>query len=499
MHGPTRRETAFGLVEGARIQGEGFEVCAWLGIPYAAPPVGPLRWRAPRPPAAWTGVRDARAFGLDIPQARLPASRAPGQGEDALVLNVWAPATPPAGGSPVMVWLHGGGFTGGSAADARSDGARLAAAGAVVVAPNYRTGIFGWLAHPGLRADHDHGVSGNYGLLDQIAALHWVRANIAAFGGDPSRVTVFGVSAGSASISLLLTAPQAHGLFHRAALHSPGAGRPLATLEQAEAAATAALGHDIGALRRLGAAELLALTPRLVPAMRGLTTPRVLRPIHDGWLLPLDEREAFASGRLQAVPAIVGTNADEGTLLTRSWPVESREALQQLAVANFGADAPRALELFGEPAGSPDPRAVVAAMFADTQFNYGARLLARTLARAGAPVWRYVFTRRRPGRADGPHHGDEVGHVFGQPSCGRDGEEPTDAIDHARSADMLQAWLAFARDGDPGHPGPAGWPRFDPGADNHLEFGDTLRTGAGWRRTTLDFLEGWSGQAPAGG
>src|SRR5262249_2865421 len=158
----------------------------------------------------------------------MPASRATTQSEDCLYLNVWSPAGAAPASLPVMVWLHGGGFTGGSGADARAEGARLAQRGAVVVSFNYRSGMFGFLAHPGLSAESAHGTSGNYGLLDQLAALAWVQRNIGPFGGDRARVTVFGVSAGSASISLLLTSPAATGLFHQAILHSPGAGRPLA-------------------------------------------------------------------------------------------------------------------------------------------------------------------------------------------------------------------------------------------------------------------------------
>ena len=237
-----------------------------------------------------------------------------------------------------MVWLHGGGFVAGSGADARSDGARLAQQGVVVVTFNYRSGVFGWLAHPALSRESPQRTSGNYGLLDQLAALRWVREHVAGFGGDASRVTVFGVSAGSASIALLLTAPGAEGLFQRAILHSPGTARPLATLADAEALG-ASLDADIDALRARSATELFALTPRLNPAVRGLTTPRVLRPIRDGWLIREDERPAFLAGRLHKMPLIVGTNRDEGTFLTRAWPVKTAADNRALLELNF----PRAL------------------------------------------------------------------------------------------------------------------------------------------------------------
>src|SRR4051812_33487240 len=295
-------------------------VAAFKGIPYAAPPVGPLRWCPPEAPPRWSGVRDALAFGPDFPQAANPRLRAPRQDEDCLHVNVWAPVDSAPGSLPVMVWFHGGGFTAGSGSDARSDGALLAARGVVVVSFNYRSGLFGFFAHPALSAESAHRTSGNYGLLDQMAALRWVADNIAAFGGDPSRVCAFGVSAGSASISLLLASPAAQGLFHSAILHSPGAGRPLATLAEAEAAGMR-LGRDLQQLRALGARELFEQTAQLNPAVRGLTTPRVLRPIQDGWLLPNDERAVFKSGRIRPMPLMVGSNADEGSLLTRSWPI----------------------------------------------------------------------------------------------------------------------------------------------------------------------------------
>jgi para-nitrobenzyl esterase len=204
----------------------GKAVNVFKGIPYAAPPVGPLRWRPPQPVTPWPDVREALQFGSDLPQGPDPRLRAPAQSEDCLYLNVWAPAGAAPGSLPVMVWIHGGGFVGGSGSDLRSDGALMAHRNVVVVSFNYRAGLFGFLAHPALSRESEHGVSGNYGLLDQIAALQWVRRNIAAFGGDPQRVTAFGVSAGSASISLLLASPMGKGLFQQAILQSPGAARP---------------------------------------------------------------------------------------------------------------------------------------------------------------------------------------------------------------------------------------------------------------------------------
>ena len=476
--------TPNGQVQGA-LEGP---VRSWKGIPYAAPPVGEGRWRAPQPVVPWPGVRPTLAFAPDFPQAPSPLLRAGAMSEDCLYLNVWAPADAQPGSLPVMVWLHGGGFVGGSGADARCDGAKLAQQGVVVVTFNYRSGVFGYLAHPALSRESVQRTSGNYGLLDQLAALHWVREHIAAFGGDAARVTVFGVSAGSASIALLLTARAAEGLFQRAILHSPGTARPLATLADAEALG-ATLGADIDALRASPAQQLFALTPKLNPAVRGLTTPRVLRPIRDGWLIREDERPAFLDGRLHKMPLIVGTNRDEGSLLTRAWPVRDAADNRALVEANFARALDEAMGFYGA-AHDHDAKARIAEAFADTQFNYGARLLLRAMTQQRQRCWRYLFTRRRPGQTDGPHHGDEVGYVFGQLAAGRTAApEPFDATDEAVSAAMMRAWVAFARDGDPDTEGSAHWPAFEAGDELHLEFGDTVRTGTDDRRAQLDFLE----------
>ncbi|MBC5783696.1 carboxylesterase family protein [Ramlibacter sp. USB13] len=461
----------------------------FLGIPFAAPPVGALRWRAPQPVQAWTGLRDALAFGPDFPQAPDPHFRAGRQDEDCLYLNVWTPTLAAGAKLPVLVWFFGGGFSSGSGSDVRTDGARLAAEGAVVVSVNYRCGLFGFLAHPALSAESEHGVSGNYGLLDQVAALAWVRDNIAAFGGDPERVTPFGYSAGAASLSLLLTSQAARGLFQGAILQSPGAARPLAGLQDAERAGMA-LGIDLAALRALAGAEVLARTSLLMPAVRGLTTPRVLRPVRDGWLLREDERSAFHAGRFEALPLLVGSNVDEGSLLTRAWPVDTVAAWRQQVEANFGAAADEAASLY--PARSDaEARGAVAAMFADTQFNYGTRLLAQSMAPREPRTWKYLFTRRRPGQQDGPHHGDEVGHVFGTLEASGPGRH--DAVDTALSAAMRKAWVAFAATGDPNTAGAPRWEPYRPAADNHLVLGDAAQPGAAWRRPQLDFLERFFG------
>ena len=481
--------TADGAVQGITLPPRrGKSVTVFKGIPYAAPPVGPLRWRPPQPVAPRDGVRPALAFGDDFPQAANPRLRAPAESEDCLYANVWAPAGAAPGSLPVMVWVHGGGFAAGSGSDLRSDGALLAYRNVVVVSFNYRSGLFGFLAHPGLSRESEHGVSGNYGLLDQIAAFEWVKRNIAAFGGDPQRVTAFGVSAGSASISLLLASPMGKGLFQQAALHSPGAARPLSTLAEAEQAGLK-LGDDIDALRQLTPQELFAKTPLLSPKVRGLTTPRVLRPIRDGWLLPQDERPVLKAGRQHAMPLLVGSNADEGTLLTKPCPIAGVADYREMVKANFGDAAATAERLYAATKDS-EARPRVAEMFADTQFNYGTRLLAEAMSRVESKTWRYLFTRRRPHQQDGPHHGEEVASVFGTIADAPPGETADhDGTDREISTAMMQAWTAFAATGNPNAPTLPRWAPYDPAADNYMEFGDTVAPGRAWRKPQLDFLD----------
>jgi carboxylesterase type B len=223
--------------------------------------------------------------------------------------------------------------------------------------------------------------------------------------------------------------------------------------------------------------------------VRGLTTPRVLRPIRDGWLLPEDERPAFQGGRMHAMPLIVGSNTDEGTLLTRTWPIATIAAWQQQVDSNFGPAAEEAMALY--PAHTDEEaRPAVAAMFADTQFNYGTRLLAQCMARLEPRTFKYLFERRRPHQADGPHHGEEVAHAFGNHDRTAPGEKPDfDGNDDSLSRIMRKAWVAFAATGDPNTQAVPRWDAYRPGEDNHLRLGDEVKPGAGWRRAQLDFLE----------
>jgi len=471
----TQATTSAGVVHGESVDG----VRIFRGIPYAAPPVGERRWRAPAPVEPWTGVLDATRFGNDCPQrSALPlGSRAAGQSEDCLTLNVWAPEQ--AVGLPVMVWIFGGSFVYGSGAEDRADGMPFARDGIVYVSINYRVGMFGFLAHPELTAEA--GASGNYGLLDQIAALHWVQGNIAAFGGDPTRVTLFGVSAGAASISLLATSPLATGLFAQMILQSPGAFRPLATLADAEAAG-AALAPSIQALRALSADELLDRQKQLESAVRSLTKPRILRPIRDGQVVVEDDRDAYLGGRFAKVPAIIGSVADEGSAAVASWPVKTPKEFQALLATTFGDQAKDAAPLY------PAPVAVgLGELFGDTQFTYGVAALSQVFADFGLPIYRYVFTRIQPGKATPMRHSEDVSYVFRRPELPPRGE-----TDHRFDTDDLQLadrvhadWVAFAKTGDPG---PA-WPRYRPGTATLMDYGVRPTLRAGWRDAQMAFLD----------
>src|SRR4030095_9660201 len=304
-----------GLISGSVVDG----VRSYKGIPFAAPPVGELRWKAPQPVAAWEGVRECNDFGPDCPQAPYPQSslyysQPRKQSEDCLYLNVWT-AAKPGEKRPVMVWIHGGALTRGSGATRTYDGTNFAKQGVVLVTINYRLGPLGYLAHPELTSESAQHSSGNYGVLDQIAALKWVQRNIAAFGGDAKNVTIFGESAGSWSVNALVATPLAKGLFHRAIGESGGTFNrmtPLADAEKTGAAFFKAAGADsLKAMRAVPAEKIIALFNDDPEGRKFRTQPNV-----DHWVLPNEIRNIFAGGQQNDVPVIVGSNANEMTTLT---------------------------------------------------------------------------------------------------------------------------------------------------------------------------------------
>ena len=487
-----------GAIRGA-VAARNAGIIAFRGIPYAAPPVGDLRWRPPAQVSGWQGVRDAAGSG---PICIQNGGQIVPQDEDCLLLNVWAPreTSEP---RPVLFWIHGGGYTGGSGSTAIYDGTPLAADGAVVVTINYRLNVFGFLAHPALSAESPHGASGNYGLLDMVAALEWVRDNIAAFGGDPGRVTIFGESAGGGAVMSVMLVPQAGGLFHGAIAQSNwinGWDRPLAEpargWEAAEAQGVrvaAALGiaegaeDSLAALRAASAADVFAAS-NAEAGSAFMRTGNVWAPNVDGWVIPEDPLAMYRAGRQHPVPLITGLNGNEGSLMTRGMDIPNAGAFEAYVRSVYPELADEMLAHYD--ASSPAAaKAAVDKVVHDLYFAGPVRAHAEAQAAAGAPTWLYHFTHVPPtawGAALGSHHAAELVYVFGTLTRREEGgERPlgltpvgdyTDT-DTALSATMRAYWVQFAATGDPNREGLPPWPAFDPETDRHLELSSAIAPG----------------------
>ncbi|MGA9278991.1 carboxylesterase/lipase family protein [Ilumatobacter sp.] len=482
-------------------------IAMFRGIPYAAPPIGDLRWRAPRPVEPWTGVRacakfgsaphqraasfehffDALVAGLGLGAARTRAlatamKLAPTkQSEDCLTLNVRAPRH--ASGLPVMVWIHGGDHTDGSGAEAMYQSNVLPERGCVLVTINYRLGMFGFLAHPELSAESPDGVSGNYGLLDQIAALGWVRDNIEAFGGDPDNVTIFGESAGGEAVLNLMTAPAARGLFHRAIAQSPSDSgrwlhldRPMLDFEPAVDTGTAfarlATGDDAGSIEALRAIDATTLSTLYTDNPH---YGRSFYPAVDGVVLPTTPMTAFSRGEQAPVPLMIGYNADEGSLLAAFMhpagaEFEAPEIGEQVAPDDIRSAFERSYpspddvdRLFDEypGIGTGDVDARIAHC-GDHMFGVHVDHASRCHAAQGHPVYRYHFRAvpASPKQTIGAFHAAEVLYVFDT----KFPLVPTAADAHLLAREMGDRWFAFAATGTPDSPGRAPWPAYDPTA-----------------------------------
>ena len=507
---PIRLDT--GLITG--VTGNSPEVRVYKGIPFAAPPIGDLRFRAPQPPAKWEGTRKADQFGSMCMQggarggrggkgpAKGPANvqgkdPAPpgGRGgqamsEDCLYLNVWTAAASN-DRRPVMVWLHPGGYTSGSGAAPATDGEALAKKGVVLVTINYRLGIFGFFSHPDLTRESDRRGAANQAFLDQAAALQWVQKNIAAFGGDPKRVTVFGDSAGASSIGNLVASPLTKGTYQRAIAESGawsglsiGAVRKLDDAEQA----------GVRTAEALGAKSLADL--RAKPAAEVLAGGRGGGPVIDGWFLPDEPANIFAQGKQNDVPILVGSNKDEGTFFSQ--PTTAAAWIQR-AKQRYGDMADQFLKLY--PAGSDmEANASELAAFRD-ELGWAQRNWARLQTKTGkSKAYLYYFTHEPPAtpgaqqRPDGfpaqgagATHGAEAPYVFENLL----GNRPWADLDHKLSDTVSSYWVNFAANGDPNGKNLPKWSPFDDKKNTRMVLGDVVETGPGLTSAQTEFFQAW--------
>lgn len=464
-----------GLLSGALQDG----IASYRGIPFAAPPIGPLRWRAPAPPVDWNGVRDATHYGAACIQPERGdgggGGRADVQSEDCLTLNVWAPEN--AAGLPVMVWIHGGGHRIGSGTFTIYDGSALARQGVVLVTINYRIGLLGYFAHPALTREAARRPLGNYGMMDQIAALEWIQRNIAAFGGDPQRVTVFGESAGGASTLYLLANPRAQGLFQGAIVQSGGGLQRPTSLPEQES-------RGVEAVQRIGlSANATMAQLRAVPAERWNDALGPLQglgfgPFIDGQLITEAPSRAFAEGRALDLPLMIGANDNEASVIATLGG--------DGALALLGAGQEHLRSLYGEASDDEYRRQALG----DAFFVAPAAWIAMQ-ASGGAPSYLYHFTyvpERRRGRTPGAGHGTEIPHIF----------QSWDQLpiphgfitdeDEAFGRMMSSCWVSFAQTGVPHCANGPEWPAYTRESDQLMLFAPQTRVAQQPRREAADFL-----------
>lgn len=459
-------------------------VQAFLGIPFAAPPVGDLRWKAPQPPIPWQGVRAADEHAPACMQRR-----ARYMSEDCLYVNVWTDAEAADAKLPVMVWIHGGGWTSGSNSVATYDGEAFAENGVVLVSVNYRMSGFGWMAHPALSAESERGVSGNYGILDHIAALAWVRDNIAGFGGDADNVTIFGESAGGGSVYGLLATPLAQGLFHKAISEStwitPTNVTNLKTANGITESAEARGAQAISAkLRELGISDGATLEN-----MRALTAQQVMdlelqvSLIVDGWAYPKSPMEIFADGSNNVVPLLAGINDGEGLFFVRPDRAFKTVAEQRAArTEELGSFAGKLLDYYVADSDAGVFRVEVD-YNTDTWFARPTREIIHSIARSAEDSYMYVFTRNLRDPAQRAPHAMELRYVFNT--------LPDDAPETDLQISQLinDYWVQFARTGTPNGDGLPAWPVYDLETQEHQVLGVRVGQGSLLRKRELDELD----------
>ena len=468
-----------GVLEGLRGQKTPHEV-AFLGIPYAAPPVGDLRWKPPQPIKAWTGVLKARAYGPACPQLPAPWLRYIGWSEDCLYLNVWTSATADAARLPVIVYFHGGSNTAGYS-QAKPLGPKLAGMGVVFVSANYRLGPMGFFAHPALSAESPQRSSGNYGLQDQLMALEWVHDNIARFGGDPRQVTVMGQSAGAVDTCLLMASPLASGLFQRAILQS---GDCQGVLNEE---IRKPLAYNSISTTGERAGELLVKDlevsdgPDLLHRLRAISADEILktwgrdRQVHfdaivDGWVIPQQPALVFAEGRQMKIPVLVGSNATEASVFGHGGPKTLAEFKAYLR-EDVGDYVDEEFRLYPATSAGEVPARYL--QYQDDQFTYGAYSMAGAMSRIGQHAYLYCFTFAQTGKhaALGAYHGEELSLLAN--SFPADWEHTQD--DESLGETMRRYWTQFAKTGNPNAPSSLNWSDFDDRANQYLELGRKIR------------------------
>ncbi|MBU0686867.1 MAG: carboxylesterase family protein [Candidatus Margulisbacteria bacterium] len=454
-------------------------VRVYLGIPFAAPPVGARRWKPPYPPRPWKNVKACTKFGPACPQPKLhDVGR---ENEDCLYLNVWTPAKNADAKLPVMFFIHGGGFLAGAASQKLYDAENLAKKGVVVVTINYRLGPYGFMAHPLLAKESPHGVSGNYGFLDQVAALKWVQKNIAVFGGNPDNVTIFGESAGSVSVATHMISPLSKGLFQQAICESGSAfgqqyALPKATGSMSEALATgkqveklldcADAPNVLKAMRKVSAVELLK---KIDPGFGLFDERPQFSLINDGWVIPENPAAFLAKGKQHDVPIIIGSNADEGNVFI---PETSVGKYKSWIKNYFGKYADQIYTLF-PAAKDAEVRPAFNKLLAVCLFAEPGRYLARAMGKKKSKAYLYQFTRvpnTKSAKQDGAYHGIELGYVFGN----LEKSEGYDEKDFALSDMIMDYWVTFAKTGNPNGEGRTNWPAYYSASDQYLELGDTV-------------------------
>ncbi|MBN7815302.1 carboxylesterase/lipase family protein [Algoriphagus pacificus] len=476
-----------GIISG-KLVGED-SIKTFMGIPFAAPPVGDLRWKAPQPVQPWEGVKET----VENPASSIQNPPVPffawseeflipptPISEDCLYLNVWTDAESPEEKRPVMVWIHGGGFSGGSGTVPLYDGEELAKKGIVVVTINYRLGALGYLAHPELSKESESGTSGNYGVLDQIAALKWVNKNIAAFGGDPDNVTIAGQSAGSMSVNVLVGSPLAKGLFNKAiaqsgAMFNYDGGRASRNKELAESA-------GLAFMEKMGAASVEEL--RNMPADSILAAGGGFWPYKDDHVIPVNFDESFKSGTANSIKLMTGWNADDNVSFG---PAMTPAEFKSQAKEKYQDKAERYLELF--PANSPEELEVTRSTLGELMFGYQSYTWARIQSELSPnSAYVYHFTRIPPGEPNyGAFHSAEFSYAF---HTLNKWNRPFESVDYRIEDIMSQYWANFVKTGNPNGEGLPTWPAYDPANPKVMELGTEIKPMEPPHFEQVQFLQG---------